>query len=169
MSIVTFLKKQIFLSILVLLISKAVFANDLEDVLKLKQEPAGVIFEIIESSDNDWDWVIPKVANYTEQLRLRFPGLDVVMVSHGREQFMLLKSEHDENKQRQQALQSLISDKKIDVHVCAVHGSWYGNTAEDFVDFIDVAASAPAQINDYTNLGYELIVLEKYDELETGF
>ncbi len=156
-----FLLRNISLLLLTMLMSSAIYARGIDDILKMKEQPAGIVFEVIEPGNDDWDWVIPKVENYTKRLRERFPDLPVVLVSHGREQFMLLKSDARENKQRQHALQSFMTSHDVTVHVCAVHASWLDKTPEDFVDFIDVAASSPAQINDYLKLDYELIMLKK--------
>ena len=56
-------------------------------------------------------------------------------------------------------MRSLLADD-ITVHVCGTHASWRGKVDEDFPDYVDVAVSGPAQINDYQALGYELVVLE---------
>lgn len=37
------------------------------------------------------------------------------------------------------------------------HASWRGNVPEDFPDYVDVAAAAPAKVNDYRALGYVVI------------
>ncbi len=160
------LNKCLIVFFLAVLASSVVYAGSIESILNLKEEPAGVVFEVIESGDDEWDWITPKVENYTKQLRLRFPDLPVVIVSHGREQFMLLKSTTSENKQRHQALQLFMTNNDVELHVCAVHASWHENTPEDFVDFVNVAASSPAQINDYLKLGYKLIMLEENVRLE---
>jgi hypothetical protein len=46
------------------------------------------------------------------------------------------------------------------VHVCETHAGWYGVTAEDFPDYVDVAPTGPGQINLYQELGYDLIVIK---------
>jgi len=50
-----------------------------------------------------------------------------------------------------------LGEKNIHVHVCGVHASWRSMTAEDFPDYVDVAPSGPAQINQYRTLGYVVI------------
>jgi hypothetical protein len=46
------------------------------------------------------------------------------------------------------------------VHVCETHAGWYGVTAEDFPDYVNVAPTGPGQISLYLELGYELIVID---------
>jgi intracellular sulfur oxidation DsrE/DsrF family protein len=121
--------------------------------------PEGVVFEIV-SADGDYlETTLPLAQDAARRLRDRFPGLDVVVVTHGREQFALLSSAADESPQVHAKVRSLL-DEDVRVHVCGTHASWYGHTPRDFPDYIDVAEAAPAQINDYRTLGYELVVLD---------
>ena len=121
--------------------------------------PPGVVFEIV-SADGDYlETTLPLAHDAARRLRDRFPGLDVVVVTHGREQFALLSSAADESPQVHAKVRSLLADD-VRLHVCGTHASWYGHTPEDFPDYVDVAEAGPAQINDYRALGYELVVLD---------
>lgn len=133
---------------------------EVDRLLANEEPPSGVVFEIVESDDDALDWALPLVTRLAEQLRNRFPGLSIAVVSHGKEQFALL-SDADDTAPHQGA-QRLQADG-IDVHVCAIHASWYGHTPEDFPGFIDVAASGPAQIAAYEQLGFEIIHLQEGD------
>ncbi|MBT2969528.1 MAG: hypothetical protein B6D72_09030 [gamma proteobacterium symbiont of Ctena orbiculata] len=129
-------------------------------LLEAEEEPAGVVFEIIEDDDDALGWALPKVARLSTKLRARFPELPIAVVSHGREQFGLLADEADgllapiHDKARQ------LQSEDIDLHVCGVHAGWDGYTPEDYPAYVDVSPSGPAQIRDYRNLGFVLIVLQ---------
>ncbi|MBV2089643.1 MAG: DsrE family protein [Candidatus Thiodiazotropha sp. (ex Ctena orbiculata)] len=137
--------------------------TEIERLLKAEEEPAGVVFEILEDDDDALGWALPKVAKLSARLRERFPDLAIAVVTHGREQFALLANEadgllapiHEDARQLQ--------TDEIDLHVCGTHASWDGYTPEDFPDYIDVSPSGPAQIRDYQNLGFVLIMLQGPD------
>ena len=132
-----------------------------DELLAADEAPAGVVFEIVEGAEDALAWALPRVQAYSEQLRSRFPGLSIVVVTHGREQFALLSREadgalagiHDEARG--------LGDADIDLHVCGAHAGWYGHSPEDFPSYVDVSPSGPAQINDYRNLGFQVIELER--------
>ena len=131
-------------------------------LIEAAEPPAGVVFEIIEGEVDALGWALPKVARLSERLRARFPDLSIAVVTHGREQFGLLANEADGPLAQLHAEARALQGQGIGLHVCAVHASWDGNVPEDFPDYVDVAASAPAQINDYLKLGFELIRLDKH-------
>ncbi|MES9970097.1 MAG: hypothetical protein ABW092_08690 [Candidatus Thiodiazotropha sp.] len=153
------------LSLLLLLSLSGLALADaqIDRLLEADEEPAGVVFEIIEDDDDALGWALTKIARLSARLRERFPDLPIAVVTHGREQFGLLADEaegllapiHDRAKQLR------VDD--IDLHVCGVHAGWDGYTPEDFPAYVDVSASGPAQINDYRNLGFELILLQGPD------
>ncbi|MCG7994834.1 MAG: DsrE family protein [Candidatus Thiodiazotropha taylori] len=150
--------------LLVLLFSIPVMADsEIDRLLQAKEEPAGVVFEILEDDDDALGWALPKIVKLSARLRERYPDLAIAVVTHGREQFALLADEADgllapihDNARQLQA-------EEIDLHVCGTHASWDGYTPEDFPDYIDVSPSGPAQIRDYQNLGFELIMLQGPD------
>ena len=132
-------------------------------LLAADEAPVGVVFEILEDDEDSLRWALPEVARLSTQLRKRFPGLPIAVVTHGREQFGLLANEVDgplapvhDNAQQLRA-------EGVDLHVCGVHAGWDGYTPEDFPAYVDVAASGPAQIRDYRNLGFLLIKLQGPD------
>ena len=147
----------------ILLISQAV-ASDREKVagiLAAENPPFGVVFEIVEGSKSDLRWAIAAVKKYSDQLRKRFPDMGIAVVSHGSEQFGLMKSEAENYKEVHTAVKSLVQDDSIPVHVCGTHASWYGKSAEDFPDYVDVSPAGPTEIANYVDMGYEKIVLEE--------
>jgi hypothetical protein len=147
-----------------LLMAAAVHAQpEVERLLQAGEEPGGVVFEIVESEEGDLLWALPKVARLSAQLRGRYPGLSIVVVTHGREQFGLLASEAVGPLEPVHQAALGLRDADIGLHVCGVHAGWLGHEPEDFPDYVDVAASGPAQIRDYENLGFEVIRLDQDD------
>lgn len=135
-------------------------ANEKVDaLLSGNSAPEGVVFEIVSGDEDTLERAIPAVQRYSEALRKRFPGLAIAVVSHGNEQFSLTKNGRQEYADVHKNVKSLVNDSKITVHICETYAGWQGVSAEDFPDYIDVAAAGPVQINDYKALGYELVVV----------
>ena len=145
--------------------STLVLANDdqkrVDYILKMETPPLGVVFEIIEGSPNDLEWAIPQVVKFSKQLRDKFPTIAIAVVSHGKEQFGLMKTEAKEKAEIHKAVKSLSQEQDIPVHVCGTHASWYGKGEKDFPDYVDVTPAGPTQIANYEDMGYEKIVLEE--------
>lgn len=153
-----------FLLILMVVLAGAALADlDVDRLLGADEAPVGVVFEIVEGDEDALRWALPEVARLSAQLRERFPGLPIAVVTHGREQFGLLAIEADGPLAEVHGRAQQLRTEEIDLHVCGVHAGWDGYTPEDFPAYVDVSASGPAQIRDYRNLGYVLIELEGPD------
>jgi len=137
-------------------------SSSLDDVLNMKTTPDGVVIEIVTGDAKALDWALPKAQQYIKKLQHRFPDLHIAIVTHGNEQFALQKSKQGKKKKVHKITKSLVS-KGVALHVCGTHAGWKGVSEEDFPDYVDVATAAPAQINDYRSLGYELIVIDSPD------
>lgn len=133
--------------------------DEINEILKLENPPFGVVFEIAKGDRSALQWAIPAVKNYAQQLRDKFPQIGIAVVSHGKEQFALMKSEQNGNEQVHQTVKSLVADD-IPVHVCGTHASWFNKSAEDFPDYVNVAPAGPTEINNYVDMGYIKIVLD---------
>lgn len=131
-----------------------------EALLRGAEAPPGVVFEVVTGDEEALVSAIPRVRKLARRLRERFPGLDVAVVSHGREQFALLDTAASSYPDLHAQVQALTDQESIDVHVCGAHASWYDHVVEDFPTFVDVAPSAPARINDYRDLGYVVIEVD---------
>ncbi len=140
--------------------SYAEAGKSLNDILKLKNKPAGVIIEIVTGDEENLEWALPRAKEYIQQLREKFPELPLAIVTHGPEQFALTESNKQENKEIHQLVKSLGADD-VPVHICETFAGWRGLAAEDFPDYVNVAAAGPAQVNDYIAIGYELIVIDE--------
>ena len=124
--------------------------------------PDGVVFELISWDEKTWTWAAPMLKDLRRQLQSRFADIDVVVVSHGGEQFQLTREREQEQPEAIAELASL-SEEGVSVHVCGTHSSWQDVDESAYLDFVDVSPSGPAQINDYIKLGYEHILLSKPD------
>jgi len=128
-------------------------------LLARDKAPDGVVFELIGDEDDYLLNALEKVKTYKEQLQKKFPDLDIAVVSHGAEQFNLTKNNQSTAKEAHSHVQQLVASD-VPVHVCETHASWRDVTAEDFPDYITVSTTGPAQINQYQELGYILVVIE---------
>lgn len=154
--------RDTLLALAALAVSLPLFAQDpLQDLLALKEPPPGVIFEMVGSDRRALQWAVPRVRDYAQRLRARFPGLHIALVSHGREQFALMSAKRSEFTALHDMVQQMTGGEDIQVHVCETYAGWKGVGAEEFPDYVDVAAAGPAQINDYRKLGYVHIELKK--------
>ena len=151
---------SLFALLLLIPVSYAEARTTLENVLKLKSAPAGVIIEIVTDDEDSLEWALPRAEEYIQQLREKFPDLPLAIVSHGPEQFALTENNQQENKEIHQLVKSL-GKVDVPVHICETFAGWRGLAAEDFPDHVNVAAAGPAQVNDYIAIGYELIIIDE--------
>jgi intracellular sulfur oxidation DsrE/DsrF family protein len=139
------------------------YANDtnkqIEDILSLKEAPAGIVFEIVTGATNSLEWALPEIQGYIKELRTHFPKLDIAIVTHGDEQFALKATNDKKYKKIHSLTQQLVQKDHVPLHVCGTYASWKNVTEEEFPDYVDVTAAGPATINDYVALGYILIKL----------
>ena len=136
-------------------------ASQIEDILTLKEEPPGVVFELIESTGYAWTWAAPKIRGYVLQLREKFPNIDLAIVSHGREQFALTKKSASSIVEEVSILKDMNKKDSVDINICGTHSQWLNVSRENYLPFINVAESGPALINDYKNLGFIVVLLEE--------
>jgi len=133
--------------------------SDVEFILSASKPPIGVIFEVVENNEKDLELALTKINHYSEKLKKAIPSIKLAVVSHGTEQFALLK----ENRKRYNAthakVQSLISNN-VPVSVCGTHASWYAFSEKDFPDYVDVTEAGPQKIKEYQRQGYALIIIE---------
>jgi intracellular sulfur oxidation DsrE/DsrF family protein len=131
-----------------------------EQLLAADREPDGVVFELMAWEDNTWDWAAPMIESLSDRLREKYPAVDIALVSHGAELFDLALIQNNAQQPAIKMLESL-SENNLEVHVCGNYAGFKGLGVDDFLPFVDVAASGPAQLEDYIKLGFEHIVLEK--------
>ena len=149
-----------------LLVSSLVYANPhaekIEQILTSKEEPMGVVFEIVTGNNHSLDWALPMVKGYIGKLKERFPEIDVAIVTHGREQFALT-TDKSEKQTKVHSLTQQLNKEGIPLHVCGTYAGWQGLSEEDFPEYVNVAAAGPAQINDYIAVGFTLVKISEPD------
>ena len=126
-------------------------------LLAQDKAPPGVVFEIVTGDPQALRWAIPEVSNYAKQLRERFPKLGIAVVTHGQEMFALQTDKRSEASTVHAEIEQLVKEQHIPVHVCETYAGWRGVGAEAFPDYINVAATGPAQVKNYLALNYVLI------------
>lgn len=133
--------------------------DDVEKLLAQADPPQGVVFEIVEEDESALEELLPRVRDAIEKVRARFPSTEFAVVAHGKEEFALQSQYQNEFAGIHQQVQSLVADD-VPVHVCETHAGWYGVTAEDFPDYVNVAPTGPGQVRLYEELGYQLIIIQ---------
>ncbi|NRP95240.1 DsrE/DsrF-like family protein [Marinobacterium sp. xm-g-59] len=141
---------------LCVLFSGAASAKTVKEILALEEAPPGVVFEILAPNPQQWQRIQPRLMDAIDSLRSAFPDLDIAVVSHGNEQFALTTENESKFPLLHQGVRDL-GESGVDVHVCETFASWSNVTAEAFPDYVDVAPSGPAQINNYVAMGYLLV------------
>jgi len=154
--------KLMFL-LVICLFSVSVFADDKDDInkiLAMTDAPDGVVFELIGSEDSTYlPNALSKIENYKEQLKKKFPSIEIAVVSHGSEQFELTTNNAITEKKAHIIVKRITNDD-VPVHICETHASWRGINAEDFPEYITVSAQGPIQIRQYQELGYLLVIVD---------
>lgn len=134
-------------------------AETVAQVLARENAPPGIVFEIVSSNKARLGEVLPGVRKDMEQLRKKFPGLDIVVVSHGDEQFAL-SNDADRHQATRNLVQSLVTSDKVTFHVCGTYAQMKGVDESAFPDYVDVAPHGPAQIRTYVDFGYIKILVK---------
>lgn len=153
------LLKTIGAAVLMLFTAGVTAQPGVDDLLKRNDAPPGVLFEIVSGDPDALERKMPQVQVHAQRLRERFPGLEIAVVTHGAEQFSLLSAQREGRQSLHSLVDVLGKDQNIQTHVCGNHASWYDKVDEDFPEYVDVAPSASAQINDYRKLGFVVIIL----------
>jgi len=148
-----------FIAVALIFLGQASANSDLDNLLAQSTTPDGVVFEIVESDMSALEYLLPRVREAITKIREKFPDTDFAVVSHGREEFALQTRYQTEQSEIHNAVLSLVAED-VPVYVCETHAGWYGVSAEDFPDYVEVAPTGPGQINLYLELGYQLIVIE---------
>lgn len=129
-------------------------------IIQASEPPQGIVFEIVEAKRAFLDWALPEIETLSEKLTIKYPDLDIVVVTHGYEMLALTKSNQDKNPRLKQKVTSL-THKDIAIHVCGTFAGWNDVEESEFPSTIKIAAAAPALINDYVELGYTVIRVAK--------
>jgi hypothetical protein len=100
-------RKRFLVTWLFVLFALNVSAATVEGILVQQQPPDGVVFEIIEGSEKDLNWAIPRIREDTKRLSVKFPGLSIAVVSHVMEEFGLTREEAEKRPEVHQTVKDL--------------------------------------------------------------
>lgn len=131
-------------------------AQIVDELVAKDSPPPGVVFDIDEWDNDALNWAIPRVRGYVDRLRNRFPGLDIVVVSHGEEEFALMKYARPDFEVLHQQVEALVADQ-VPVHVCAGHAVASGYNENEFVDYVVKVPAAVETVADYRRRGFVYI------------
>lgn len=123
-------------------------------LLAQEQAPPGVVFEVVTGDERALEWAVPRIADHARRLRARFPDVDIVIVSHGREMFALRRSGRAGAPAVHGGIERLVREQAVTVHVCGTYAAWRGVPEEAFPEYVNVAPEGPAQFKAYEALGY---------------
>jgi len=137
----------------------------LQQLLLERQAPDGVVFEIMAWEDRTWDWAAPLLRRYVDQLREKYPGLDIVLISQGAELFDLARRAALRETPALRQLAAL-GEEGVNIYISGDYAKWKRLGEKDFVDFVDVAESGSALLEDYIELGFVPIKLEPPDGID---
>ena len=129
-------------------------------VMKLEQGPVGVVFEIVGGDAESLHKAINRIKGYMKKIKLRFPDSKFVVVSHGMEQFSLLKEKEDDHPELHKQVQSLVKEDQTPLQVCGSFAEMMGVEDKEFLSIVNVVASGPAQIEFYKYKGYRLVEMD---------
>ena len=91
---------RIFVASLLLMVSHPVLAGDeIGELLKELPPPKGVVFEMLTHEPSTWPKALSYIKQSVKRLHSKYADMPVVIVSHGMEEFALLKDGRDSNAQ----------------------------------------------------------------------
>ena len=132
--------------------------EEVAQILSMETAPDGVVFEVVAGDEAYLKTALDKFEIYQQQLKDKFPEIGLAIVSHGSEQFALTTANQEKHADAHGLVKRIIATD-VPVVVCGGHAKWRGLNDEDFPDYVEVAASGPAKIRDYQELGYLLVIL----------
>jgi hypothetical protein len=99
---------------------------------------------------------------YVDQLREKYPGLDIVLISQGAELFDLARRAVLQETPVLRQLAAL-SEEGVNIYISGDYAKWKRLGVKDFVE---VAESGSALLNGYIELGFVPIKLEPPDGID---
>ena len=124
-----------------------------EEVLQLEKAPIGVVFRMDEWDHDALQWAVPVIQKDVKRLRQRFPGIRLVMVSHGEEEFALMKRASDVYPNVHKGVKQLVTGD-VKVYVCAGHALMNGQSETGFVEFVEPVPAGADKVAQYMRQGY---------------
>jgi intracellular sulfur oxidation DsrE/DsrF family protein len=129
-----------------------------ERILHGAEAPPGLVFEIAVRDEKGLEWALPRIRDYANRLRERFPQISLAVVSHGREQFALRAGKERQYPKVHADVQQLVRED-VPVHICETHAARRGVAPEAFPEYVTVSPAGPTQVRDFQELGYVVVKL----------
>lgn len=129
-------------------------------ILAADKAPLGVVFEMAGGDADSLSAAIKRSDGYRQKLKIRYPRLKFVVLTHGLEQFTLLKENQTEYPQLHQQVASLVNNAKVPVQVCGSFADMMGVDAKDFVPSVSVVDAAPMSLEEYIEKGYLVVEMD---------
>ena len=145
-------------ALILLFSSLAVSDDEVGYILDTSPAPAGVVFEMLTHEESSWPKALAYIKSSVKRLRAKHKDMAFAIVSHGMEEFALLKESKDENTAAHNEIQSLLKNN-VKVEVCGTFAEWNGHDKNDFPEYVTVVDQAPASIELYEQDGFEVIVI----------
>lgn len=139
---------------------------DVKALIAAKEAPEGVVFDVETLNPNALQSISEYLVNQVNALKKSYPDVDIAVVSHGTEEFALQNRVSRKNAELHRVLGQMVTDKDVSLHVCGAVAGLKRVSQQDFPSFVSYSESGAAQINDYTSLGYEVIVIRQLSDLE---
>ena len=130
------------------------------DDIRTAEKPEGVLFLVMEQDEEAFNWVLPRVIHYTQQLRDKWKDLTIVVLSHGEEMFALRAEYRPLYEKMHQDVLTLVSKHQVLFQVCGSYANFSNVAPSEFPDYIDVVPFAPAEIENYRLMEFKIINLE---------
>ena len=151
---------RLFALLLLFLSSAQSFAfEEIRDILKHDERPAGVVIEITSDDELFLEKKLPELKADIIALRNKFKNLPIAIVSHYNESLILAKSKSKKHPALHKQIKDLSENTQTAVHVCGTFASWYNVEEDDFPDYVNVSPAGPTQVNDYVEMDYILVHL----------
>jgi hypothetical protein len=136
-------------------------ASSMNDIMKMTETPVGVVFDVYSSDDATLQWALPEIQQHVKDLRDKFPGIRLAIVSHGLEELSLMKQYDQDYPDVHVAGKELTKAGDIPLHVDGQFAIAHGVAANQFLEFVTVSDSGQQQVETYKNEGYLRVLIAK--------
>ena len=134
--------------------------QQLADLLKSQEPVVGVVFEIVGGDSMTLLRAVARSRGYMDKIKKRHPGIKFVIVSHGLEQFSMLDENQVEYSILHHQVENMVKYDGVPFQVCGGFAEINDVLHDEFVDYVEVLPSAPAQLDEYASKGYRIIEMD---------
>jgi len=134
--------------------------EDFRNLLNSNKQVKGVVFEIVGGDAASLRKSLVRIKSYVYQLRGKYDNINIVILSHGLEEFALLKRAAVENHKLHQQVAKLVNNHKVPVLVDSRFAGMNNVQDKEFIDMVEVIDSAPVQLENYRLKGYQIVLMD---------